>query len=241
MYAEENIGWDEPVKATSEWLKELQSRLQLEGDPTKGMWPINPFRLINIWVDPSSLAIGIVLEIDGHVVEDGAWLRPKGDVTHINRSELEAIKGLNMALKWRKRIIRILTDSLTVYRWLTAISERTRNVKSRALDEILIQRRLNTFREILEEEKLSVTISLVTSEENLADEMTRVPKKWLAISESEMSASIAIEEVRDIHNRCHFGVDSTYELVKEVDPQVNKENVKRIVKECDPVLELILQ
>ena len=36
--AEEKIGWDEPVKATIiEWLKEMQSRLQLEGDPVKGM------------------------------------------------------------------------------------------------------------------------------------------------------------------------------------------------------------
>ena len=44
------------------------------------------------------LAYGVVLEVDGHVVEDASWLR-KDNVTHIDMAESDAVvKGLNLAL-----------------------------------------------------------------------------------------------------------------------------------------------
>ena len=43
-----------------------------------------------VWCDASSLATGVVLEIDGSVVEDAAWLRKKHDAAHINVAELDA-------------------------------------------------------------------------------------------------------------------------------------------------------
>ena len=61
--------------------------------------------------------LGVVLQKDGVVVEDAAWLRKKEDNTHINVAELEAVvKGVNLALKWNIR--RLQTDSTTVFGWL---------------------------------------------------------------------------------------------------------------------------
>ena len=49
-----------------------------------------------VWCDASSIALGVVLEIDGNSVEDAAWLRKKDDFAHINLAELNAVlKGIN--------------------------------------------------------------------------------------------------------------------------------------------------
>lgn len=236
--AEDNTGWDEPVNEDiMKCLREIEIRLKTEGDPAKGNWCVNPPSSMNVWTDASSLAIGVLLEVDGDIVEDGAWLRAKDDVTHINRSELDAVvKGLNMALRWGVRVIRIFTDSLTVYRWLKAVIERTHNVKTRALDEVLIQRRLNTIKQVIDEERLTISVTLIRSEENKADALTRVPKKWLAKNRpkiSETAVMPAIEDIVAIHDRSHLGVNRTYELVKERYPEADKETVTQVVRQCD--------
>ena len=49
----------------------------------------------------SKIALGVSLENDGRVVEDGAWLRSVDDGSHINLAELNAVvKRVNMAVKW---------------------------------------------------------------------------------------------------------------------------------------------
>ena len=64
------------------------------------------------------LAYGVVLEVDGHVVEDASWLR-KDNVTHIDMAESDAVvKGLNLALMWEMKRIKIVTDSSTVRQWI---------------------------------------------------------------------------------------------------------------------------
>ena len=237
--AEDKTGWDEPVSEDIKTcLREIEIRLKTEGDPAKGNWCVNPPSSMNVWTDASSMAIGVLLEVDGEVVEDGAWLRAKDDVTHINRSELDAVvKGLNMALRWGVRIIRIFTDSLTVYRWLQAVIDRTHNVKTRALDEVLIQRRLSTIKQVMDEEKISISVTLIRSEENKADALTRVPKKWLAKRKSKIlpqaAALVTTDDIAAIHNRSHFGVSRTYELAKERYPEVDKDTVTRVVRQCD--------
>ncbi|KRY48689.1 hypothetical protein T03_15204 [Trichinella britovi] len=66
-------------------------------DPTRGRWDVSAEEA-KIWVDSSSLAISVALEVGGSIVEDAAWLRPD-DAQHINMAELDAvIKGLNLAL-----------------------------------------------------------------------------------------------------------------------------------------------
>ena len=77
-----------------------------------------------MWVDASSLALGIVIEVDGHVVEDASWLRSEDSSSHINMAELDAvIKGVNAALAWKLKTLHVRTDSLMVYHWvLNALS-----------------------------------------------------------------------------------------------------------------------
>lgn len=41
--------------------------------------------------------VGVALKVGGDIIEDDAWLRVKDDVTHINRSELDAV--VNMGLR----------------------------------------------------------------------------------------------------------------------------------------------
>ena len=235
--AEEKLEWDETVTETIlEKLKTVDAKLRVEGDPVRGGWLVDKSAPITVWADASSLAIGVVLHIGGEAVEDAAWLLPKDNTAHINRSELDAvIRGLNMALKWGRREILIRTDSLTVYRWLQAVINKTHNVKSGALEEVLIRRRLCALRDIIEEEKLSVSCSHVRSEENKADALTRVPKKWLEVRPRPSiptGFSATLEEVREVHNRSHMGVQRTYELAKDKWADVSRETVERVVRDC---------
>ena len=98
---------------------------------------------MTVWTDASSIATGVLLEVSGKLIEDGAWLRPKDDVKHINRSELDAaIKGINMALKCGKGQITLKVDSKIVHSWLNSIISKTHNVKTQSLSEIVIKRRI---------------------------------------------------------------------------------------------------
>ena len=46
---------------------------------------------MNVWVDASFLAIGILLEKNGAVTEDTCWLQPMNDAAHINQAEMDAV------------------------------------------------------------------------------------------------------------------------------------------------------
>ena len=102
--AEEGVKWDEKVSPeTMSKLLEVALMIEKHGDPAKGCWLVDPNAPLTVWTDASSIALGVVLECKGDVVEDAAWLRPKKDSAHINRSELDAaIQGINMALRWGK-------------------------------------------------------------------------------------------------------------------------------------------
>ena len=55
---------------------------------------------LNVWIDASSLAIGVALEKHETVLEDACWLRPENDAQHINLAELDTmLKGINLALQ----------------------------------------------------------------------------------------------------------------------------------------------
>ena len=51
---------------------------------------------ITVWMDASSVAAGVALEMNGTVIEDACWLHPTNDAQHINLAELDAaLKGAN--------------------------------------------------------------------------------------------------------------------------------------------------
>lgn len=111
------------------------------------------------------------------------WL-PKDDSININVAELEAvIKGLNLGVKWGLCRSRVLTDSATVYGWVRSVLGDGKRPRPRVsgLEEMLIRRRLNLISELVEVHSLHIDLQLMKSAHNLADELTREPKKWLSI------------------------------------------------------------
>ena len=67
--------WDEEIYDESlRAMMEDTVRRVKQNDPAKGRWDVVGEEA-TVWVDASSLASGIVIEADGHVVEDASWLR----------------------------------------------------------------------------------------------------------------------------------------------------------------------
>ena len=218
--------WDNDVgEETKLKLKEVFRRIR-DSDPVKGVWTVSTEKMCNVWCDSSSIAYGVVLETnDGNVIEDASWLRKEKDLAHINMAELDAVlKGINLALKWNFKNLKLLIDSATVYGWLQSILTKNRSVKCTGISEVLIKRRLAIVEEILEDNSLKVVAQLVKSEENKADKMTRVPKEWLR--------SFRHPTVEEIHKKHHFGVDRTWYFCKMVNSQIKRSEVEDVVRRC---------
>ena len=241
--AQDGVGWDEFISdSTFRKFKDIMCRLTTEGDPCRGRWVVREDGVAVVWTDASNIAMGVVLEIDGNIVEDASWLRKETDTSHINVSELDAaIRGINLAINWKMRCFTVMTDSITVYRWLLSVFTRSHNVRTRALGELLIRRRLDVLRELKVQENLEVQVQLVKSEENKADSLTRVPKNWLGLqAKNETQCSMVAtgntisDEVKRIHDQHHFGIDRTLELAKEkMGNQVTRNDVKAVVSSCN--------
>ncbi|KAG0706288.1 hypothetical protein GWK47_024369 [Chionoecetes opilio] len=112
---EARLVWDEVV--IDDQLKAIIEETANEvrkNDPVRGRWDVKGSKA-RVWVDASSLALGIVIEAEGCIIEDASWLR-KDDSSHINMTELDAVvKGLNLALAWQLKEVELLTDSSTVF------------------------------------------------------------------------------------------------------------------------------
>ena len=148
-------------------------------DPVQGNWCVDGNEF-TVWVDASSLALGVALVVDEFIIEDACWLWPENDSRHINLAELDAtLKGVNLALQWQAKVVHIVTDSACVHRWITdALSGKAR-LTTKASSEILIRRRLATLVKTIREYDLTVDVMLMQSCRNSADRLTRVLHRWL--------------------------------------------------------------
>ncbi|KFD67960.1 hypothetical protein M514_02849 [Trichuris suis] len=123
---------------------------------THGRWDVGGTKA-RLWVDASALALGVVLEVNGAIIEDAAWLRCD-DAQHTDMAELNAaIKGLNLSLSGQTKDIELMTDSLTVHRWLNGSVSGRMRVKTKAASEMLIRRRMATVLALVEEYSLNLT------------------------------------------------------------------------------------
>ena len=103
------------------------------------MWNVSETKSGTIWCDASSLASGVVVEIDGVIVEDQCWLKKNYDGYHTNVAELEAVvKGIPFADKWNLRDVDILTYSSSGFAWLRSIIGHYQKVKTRGLNEVIV-------------------------------------------------------------------------------------------------------
>ena len=206
-----------------------------------------------VWTDASSVASGVVLEDPvGGVVEDASWLRPESKAAmHINMAELDAaLSGVNMAIAWGVRDIDLRTDSATVQKWISdALSGRSR-LRTKAHGEMLIRRRVDVIRELVKEFQLAMTVSLVRSEHNPADALTRVPKEWLRAvrSEEESSQLVAAAaeaanqqteqeaaKIRAVHESVgHQGIRKTlWYMRRDGHFWATKRAVRAVIQRCD--------
>ncbi|XP_065642912.1 uncharacterized protein LOC136074511 [Hydra vulgaris] len=171
-----NIPWNEYVSEDcKEKINELLHRLEKE-DSVGGKWLVPVNGKAELYCDASSIGLGVVLLIGGIVIEDAAWLRPTSDTHHINISELDSIlQGLNLASKWDIKELTVYSDSKSTVGWLNAVLKEEYRVKTRGISQLLVQRRLNTIKEIAKD--IKIIVQWIPSELNLADRLLRITQK----------------------------------------------------------------
>ena len=228
--------WDDPIGPhVLQILCDIRRRVQ-ECDPVGGIWNISGEETKGeVWFDASSLALGVLVRIGGNVVEDASWLRPVGEVLHINLAELNAaVKGLNLDMLWGLKEITMFTDSSSCYSWLNDTISMDKRIRTKGISEMLIRRRLAVVSELMEAYDLKIKVVLVSSAKNLADPLTRVPSLWL--KNKHVSAVATVEEVHPIHDEIHMGVDRTQQLciMSGLDDTKDlRECVQTVVRKCD--------
>jgi len=231
-------------------ISEILERVR-EDDPVGGIWSpgaVIAWQNVRIWCDASSMATGIVLDVDDTIIEDASWLRSKTDHEHINVAELDSvIKGVNLALKWQVKRATVMTDSATVFSWLSSVLEGTHRIKTKGISEMLVRRRLDIISKLIGEYQLQLRVELVPSAKNLADSLTRVPSRWLRMRK-ETSVTLAsataahevdtmsqsnMEWLRRSHRQHHLGADRTKEVAeRQTGKHVTSEMCRCVVREC---------
>ena len=199
-------GWDSPIPGNVERLCRDLEKQVATGDPVHGRWDIDPTSSEwTVWCDASNLAIGVVLEEAGAVVEDGCWMRPESENHHINVAELEAIiKGLSVCVSYKLQSVKVMTDSKSVFGWVKSMLTNTCRVKVSGLNEALVRRRLEIIEDIVDSYGMQVELEWVQSQKNRADRLTRVPSAWLKkVKTSDVSVAagvvpgpISLDEIR---------------------------------------------
>uniref|UniRef100_A0A5S6QEU8 RNase H type-1 domain-containing protein n=1 Tax=Trichuris muris TaxID=70415 RepID=A0A5S6QEU8_TRIMR len=156
-------------------------------------------------------------------------------------SELDAvIKGMNLALSWRMKHVELMTDSPVVHRWISDGLSGKARLKTKAAGEMLIRRRIGTVLSLAKEYSLHLSTTLVRSEVNKADVLTRVQQKCLTSSAPSLKIACAAAGAPDtdrliasIHHAAgHPGVRRTLHFVRRRDPAVPRRAVQRMVSDC---------
>lgn len=138
----------------------------------------------------------------------------------------------------------VVTDSACVHRWVSDTLTGKTRVNTKAAGEMLMRRRLETLRALVEEYALTMTVTLVKSCQNRADSLTRVPQRWLEmhkkggepvqVSCATATSQLSKRQVTHIHQQSgHPGVKRTMYFARTVDPTVSKELVKSVVRTCE--------
>lgn len=99
---------------------------------------------------------------------DACWLRPENDVQHINVAELGCQCSTSMEGNRTALIHRFCMGGYS-----TLSQERPEYTQT--LSEMFIRSRLSTIEKLLNECNLSVSTTLVKSNQNRTDKLTKVP------------------------------------------------------------------
>ena len=165
----------------------------------------------------------------GVTAKDTTWLW-KNDNTHVNVAELDAtMKGINLVLKWGLQAVELRTDSTTtVASWIKSEVSGDRRIKMKGAAEMLIKRQLG---DLIREFGLKMTVTLVQSQKNKTDMLTRVKKTWLQEKKDWALLCCVGENLKDLHNMHHFGKERTLYLARKVNSKITMEAVQEVVKQ----------
>ena len=110
-----------------------------------------------------------------------------------------------------------------------------KRIKTKGAAEILIKRRIGVLKDLVEDLQLGLTITLVPSERNKTDVLTRVKESWPSAGKEGGETGVCAGAVspREMHEMHHLGVDSSLYLARKVDPTVTRQSVQRVVKGCE--------
>ncbi|KFD46646.1 hypothetical protein M514_12501 [Trichuris suis] len=233
--------WDEPINAyhIREQLNEVSNAVKNQ-DQARGHWKVSGDKA-KLWVDASTVARGAVLEVNGVIAEDAALLRPD-DARHINMAELDpVIRGLNLTLSWHMKEIELVTDSLTVRRWLNDGLSGKAHLKTKAANEMLTRRRVATIVALVKEHELEFAVTLVPSVENKADIMTSVPCRWIIrkdpfdVPACATAVDPGVEQliVEVHHSAGHPGIRRTLYFARRRDHTIPKRTVRKVISTCN--------
>ena len=154
--------WDDEVHDATLWSMLTETVVRVTHDnPARGNWCFDGNEFM-VWMDASSLILGVALVVDEFIVEDACWLQPENDFKYINLAELDAtLKGVNLVLQWQARVLHIVMDSACMHQWITdALSGKAR-LTTRASSEMLIRRQLSTLVKNIREYNLTMDAVLV--------------------------------------------------------------------------------
>ena len=186
--------WDKPLNASARACAEEMLSKLAEKDPVNGVWNVDLNGRFRVWCDASDTATAAVLECNDEPIEDGTWLRRKRDPIHINIAELIAVlKGVKMAVRWKMSNLEILTDNAAVFYWLESVRVGEKKVRVSGDGELLVKRRLEIIRMMLEDANVEWKVTLVESQANNADHVSRVPDHW---TQMEVCAAATLEVAR---------------------------------------------
>ena len=136
------------------------------------------------------------------------------------------------------------TDSVSVYHWLEDMLTGKTRVCTKATSEMLLRRRLEMIKLLVEEYGLSMDVALIPLIQNLADPMTRVPQRWLermksatepvpltcAAKSHEMTSS----QIMNVHKSSgHPGIRYTMYFTWQVCPTITKADVRSAIRACE--------
>jgi transposase InsO family protein len=176
----EKSDWDAPM---SEDLRNdlitIKERIVAGGDPTCGRWNIDLSKPWMLYVDASLQAEAAVLMNDGQIVEDAVTM--VRHPLHANVHELNALlAGLKLFLQFQQHLktktsLRVLCDSACVVGWVSSVLNDRRLPRSKSMFWVLVDRRLQAIRQIIEEISplVTVTVEHVPGGQNRADAWTR--------------------------------------------------------------------
>ena len=74
-------------------------------------------------------------------------------------------------------------------------------------------------------------VTLVPSEKNKADGVSRVPKTW---HKAEVAAIATEESARRAHADARAGVEPTLRVARAINPNVTRAEVKKVIQGCVP-------